>query len=82
MQFDEFVKLVRRRRSVRKFKPDPVPEEYIKEVLEAARWAMSGANGQPWEFIVIDDQGTNNSFSYETFNQPCTWAQVKLLFQE
>ena len=63
MQFDEFVKLVRRRRSVRKFKPDPIPEEYIKEVLEAARWAMSGANGQPWEFIVVKDQATKDKMA-------------------
>lgn len=55
MQIDEFLELARKRRSIRKFKPDPVPDEYIQKILEAARWAMSGANGQPWEFIVIKD---------------------------
>lgn len=44
-----------RRMSVRKFKPDPLPEGAIERILEAGRWAMSGANGQPWEFIVITD---------------------------
>ncbi|MEI9478758.1 MAG: nitroreductase family protein [Deltaproteobacteria bacterium] len=44
-----------RRMSVRKFKPDPLPEGAIEKILEAGRWAMSGANGQPWEFIVITD---------------------------
>ncbi|MDZ4247228.1 MAG: nitroreductase family protein, partial [Dehalococcoidia bacterium] len=43
---------------VRKFKPDPVPDEYIEKILDAARWAMSGANGQPWEFIVVKDKAT------------------------
>ena len=56
MEIDEFLKLVRKRRSIRKFKPDPIPDEYIDKILEAARWAPSGGNGQPWEFIVIKDQ--------------------------
>ncbi|MBI4334686.1 MAG: nitroreductase family protein [Chloroflexi bacterium] len=47
MEIDAFLDLVRRRRSIRRFKPDPVPEEYIEKILEAGRWAMSGANGQP-----------------------------------
>ena len=58
MHIDEFLELARNRRSIRKFKPDPVPDEYIRKILEAARWAMSGANGQPWEFIVIKDPVT------------------------
>lgn len=58
MQIDEFLELVRRRRSIRQFKPDPVPDEHIEKILEAARWAMSGGNGQPWEFIVVKDQET------------------------
>ena len=55
MQIDDFLELARKRRSIRKFKPDPVPDDYVQKILEAARWAMSGANGQPWEFIVIKD---------------------------
>ncbi len=56
MESDEFLELVRKRRSARSFKPDPVPDEYIDKILEAGRWAMSGGNGQPWEFIVIKDR--------------------------
>ncbi len=63
MQIDEFLELVRKRRSIRKFRPDPVPDEYVEKILEAARWAMSGANGQPWEFIVIKDQETKNKMA-------------------
>ncbi|MDP2917833.1 MAG: nitroreductase family protein [Dehalococcoidia bacterium] len=58
MQIDDFLELARKRRSIRRFKPDPVPEEYLNKILEAARWAMSGANSQPWEFIVIKDKVT------------------------
>lgn len=58
MDIDEFLKLVRSRRSVRRLKPDPIPDEYVQKILEAGRWAMSGANGQPWEFIVVKDPET------------------------
>ena len=43
------------RKSVRRFKTDAVPAETIDKILEAGRWAMSGANAQPWEFVVVRD---------------------------
>jgi len=58
MQIDEFLDLARKRRSIRRLKPEPVPDEYVNKILEAARWAMSGANAQPWEFIVITESST------------------------
>ena len=60
MQSDDFFKLVRKRRCIRRFKPDPVPDEYIEKVIEAARWAQSGANAQPWEFIVVKNKETKD----------------------
>ena len=63
MQIDEFLELARTRRSVNKFKPDPVPDEYINKIIEAARWAMSGANSQPWEFIIIRDKETKDKLA-------------------
>lgn len=56
MEIDSFLDLVRRRRSIRRFKPDPVPDEYIEKIIEAGRWAMSGGNAQPWEFVVVKDK--------------------------
>ena len=44
---------IARRRSIRRFKPDPVPPELVNKVLEAARLAPSGSNRQPWRFQVI-----------------------------
>lgn len=41
------------RRSTRRFKPDTVPEETIREILEAARWSPSWGNTQPWEIFVV-----------------------------
>jgi len=44
---------IKERRSCRVFLPDPVSDETIEKILEAAVWAPSPANNQPWEFIVI-----------------------------
>lgn len=51
---------IKGRRSVRKYKPEPVPEDSVKEILEAAVWAPSGSNIQPWKFIVIRDKKVLN----------------------
>ncbi len=56
MDYESFLELVKKRRSIRKFKPDPIPDEYVDKIIEAARWAPSGANSQPWEFIVVKKQ--------------------------
>ena len=53
MEIEKFIDLVKSRRSIRAYRPDPIPDEYIQKVIEAARWAPSGGNAQPWEFIVI-----------------------------
>lgn len=53
-----FLDLVKRRHSTRRFRPDPIPEGSIEKILETARWAMSGANAQPWEFIVVKNPET------------------------
>jgi nitroreductase len=45
------------RRSIRKYRPAPVPEKLITEILEAAMSAPSAGNQQPWHFIVITDRG-------------------------
>jgi nitroreductase len=42
--YDVLIDLLTRRRSIRKFKPDPLPEGAIEKILDAGRWAMSGAN--------------------------------------
>ncbi|MGI0078480.1 MAG: nitroreductase family protein [Nitrososphaerales archaeon] len=53
---DVLLKIIRERRSIRVFKPDPIPDEIIEKILEAGRWAPSGANGQPWELVVVRDR--------------------------
>jgi len=48
--------LFRERRSVRRYRPDPVSDEMVLQLLEAGRWAPSANNLQPWTFIVLRDR--------------------------
>lgn len=47
---------IRQRRSVREFTGDPVPREDLEKIVDAGRWAATGYNRQPWDFIVITDR--------------------------
>ncbi|MDX9787891.1 MAG: nitroreductase family protein [Desulfobacterales bacterium] len=49
----ELIDAIRTRRSIRKFKPDPVPRDIIIKILEAANLAPSAGNKQCWEFLVL-----------------------------
>jgi nitroreductase len=42
-------------RAIRRLRPDPIPPALLRRVLEAATWAPSGGNRQPWRFIVVHD---------------------------
>jgi nitroreductase len=59
----ELLEAIRTRRAIRRFKQEPVPPELIEKMLEAARWAPSSANSQPWEFIVVTDPQTKKRMS-------------------
>ena len=47
------------RRSVRKFKPDPVPRELVEQVMHAGIWAPSSCNYQMWDLVAVDDPEIN-----------------------
>ena len=49
---------VRERTSIRGYKADPIEEDKLERILDAARLAPSGKNGQPWTFIVVKDEET------------------------
>lgn len=52
-----FYEDIRRRRTVRDFSPRPVPRDIIEQAVRAAGTAPSGANMQPWHFVVVSDPG-------------------------
>ena len=53
MNYEDLLELVKARRSTRAFKADPVSDDQVEQILEVARWAPSGTNSQPWEFVVV-----------------------------
>lgn len=53
---NDFFSVVHNRRSVRKFKSDPIPEEDMKKIIDAARMAPTSGNQQPWKFLVVQDK--------------------------
>ena len=59
------LRLIRGRRSVRRFEGSPVPRQAITRILEAGRLAPSGSNRQPWCYIVIDDPAVKQVFRTE-----------------
>ena len=59
----ELYETIARRRSVRKYKPDAVPEDVLERVLNAGRLAPSGMNRQPWRVVVVRDGGQRRALA-------------------
>ena len=57
---EEFYDLIKQRRTVREFSDKPVPKEVINNCIRAAGTAPSGANLQPWHFVVVSDSKIKN----------------------
>lgn len=68
--------LIAQRRSIRAFAPTPVPDEVLMRLLEAARWAPSSRNAQPWHFIVVrrDDVDSHAGVSATLTGRNPLWA--------
>lgn len=71
-EYDCLLNLVKKRRTTRQFLSDPVPDEYITQIIEVARWAPSAFHTQPWEFVVIKDEKIKNKIveSLEELSPP------------
>jgi nitroreductase len=50
--------LLKSRRSIRVYQDKPIPQDLVLQILEAGRWAPTGANLQPWHFIIVTDPET------------------------
>lgn len=65
MKAAELSRLIRQRRSLRRYHADAVPETYLEQILEAAVWAPSAHNRQPWRFVVISEKATMQRLARE-----------------
>ena len=57
-----------RRRSIRSYKKEPIPDEVLRNILEAGRLAPSADNAQPWHFIVVTDSRIKEKLSRGRWN--------------
>ena len=54
--YDTLLQLAQKRRTIRRFRSDPVPVDYIRKIVDVARYAPSGFHTQPWEFVVVTEK--------------------------
>lgn len=59
----EVLEAIKARRSIRRYKPEPVDEKALQAVLEAGRWAPSWSNTQCWRFVVVRDSDIKNKIA-------------------
>jgi nitroreductase len=57
------LKAIKERRSVRHYKPDPLPKELIEKIIDAGNWSPSAGNLQPWRFVVIENENLRQRLS-------------------
>lgn len=65
----ELFEAIKNRRSIRAFKSEPIPDDVLNRILEAACWAPSAGDLQPWEFIVVKDPTIKRELSGAALNQ-------------
>jgi nitroreductase len=68
--------LIANRKSVRAFSPKPIESEKLRVMLEAARWAPSCANNQPWRYILVDRNSASRPALEEALAKGNAWAKA------
>ena len=66
---ETLMRIIKERRSIRKYKDKPVEYSKIEKVMQSARFAPSIGNTQPWEFIVVTDKGMRHDLAEACFSQ-------------
>lgn len=69
------LKAIKTRRSIRKYKSTPVPQELIDQVIEAGTYAASGKSQQPWLVIQVTDAETKDRIRR---SNPFLWVRAKM----
>jgi nitroreductase len=74
MNYDNLLEIAKNTRSIRRFKPDPFPDDYIEKMIEVARLAPSGFNQQPWEYVIVKSPDLRKQItdSFKTY-----WSQSR-----
>lgn len=65
----DILEVIKGRRSIRAFKSQVIPEETVEKLIDAARWAPSAGNIQPWEFVVVQKPETKRKLAEAALGQ-------------
>jgi nitroreductase len=60
MNTQQLIEFLLSRRSIRKYRNEPVPLDLLIKIVDVARYAPSAMNSQPWEFVIVTDQEVKN----------------------
>jgi nitroreductase len=66
----DLTRSMRRVRQTRDFRPDPLPDDVLTDILQVARWTGSVSNRQPWTFVVVTDEATRKRMAELAPNTP------------
>jgi len=77
----EIIEAIRTRRSIRSFKPDPVPKEVLKEILETCLWAPSSSNTQTWDFAILGGKALDELNDLVVEKVKVEWDTEKLVYK-
>lgn len=73
-----FLDLIKERCSIRAYEAKPVPEVTLQQVLDAARWAPSAANRQPWHFLLVQDAAQRRALA-EAYPREWFWQAPAII---
>ena len=73
---ESLLNLLKTRRSIRRYRPDSVPDEMVEQLLEAGRWAPSASNRQPWTFIVVRNEAIRQQVAEHAALYFIRWAHA------
>lgn len=76
----ELIEALRGRRSIRRFRPDPVPRELLDRLIQQALWAPSGMNKQPWDVYVVSGTLKDRLVSLIDASSPYLLSRLEKLF--
>ncbi len=75
VSYEQILSLLRVKRSIRRYKPNSVPDEILDKVITALRYAPSGANVRNWRYKLISDQGTIKELAEAIFQEKKNWER-------
>ena len=58
MSADALYELMSTQRAIRRLKPDPIPDDVLQRIMQAAAWAPTGGNRQPWRVVMVEDRAS------------------------